>query len=475
MRNAMKKYFGRSRVFRIARAAKFVAVVQTLLLAGASQPAFAQIMGALPTVRNVALGPSPKFNSAVEPMALMTQGPLGDYSVILRSIERSTGQALGLDVAAALPAGVTPVDMMWSRIMLPGKLLVLDTNFFVREYTAGYDANGQITLTAPAGGTGVYGPYGDPAVDGAPTAMAEAPGFFLAIGTTNGTLSMDDGSGVLTKTVITRDPILDLAAVPQYGYFAFVILTHDSLTGDSRLAGLHPDGDSKTAGAQPTVFFNLLADPRPDPNLQTIAAATLEPDAVPLTELTEVSLIASNSQSVFRVTIPAVPVGSSTAAASILDFRPIVRIALGSLAMVPADGSGVLYDPGFNLNHGGISGTLRTIYGNSAQLAPATLNLSGRGQFITAVIEVAGGGTNSIEQRNIVLEVNGGFAKQSLDFAPQLGDDDKDGNADLKVKFDRATVQSLLAGVSGTVPVTLRWQFTDGSSGSASGQIRVFE
>ncbi len=476
MKEEIMKYLFRSRISHIALAAGHTAVVLALLVrVGASQPALAQIMGDLPTIRNVALGPSASFDPKLTPFAVMTQNNLGNYSLIARLIDRKTGKPIGFDVAAALPSGITPVDMIWSHILRPGSLLVLDTDFFVHEFAVGYDVNNQITLTAPAGGVGVLGPYGDPTTDGAPTSLAEAPSFLAAIGTTTGNLILDDGSGTFTVISVARGPILDLAVAPQVGYFAVVALVPDKLTGGSKLVGVLPDSDPNAIGAQPVVSFNLLAEPRPDPILQTIAGAVFEPNDGPLADPAEVNLIAANAQGVFRVTIPADPLGSSTATVSVLDFHPITQLALGSLAMVPADGSGVLFDPGFNLNQGGISGTLLTIYGSSAEVGPATLKLSSHGNFVTAVIEVADGVAKFIEQDNIVLDVNGGFVKQSLDFAPQLGDEDKDGNADLKVKFDRASVQSLLAGQSGRVLVTLRWQFTDGSSGSTVAQVRVVE
>ncbi len=437
-------------------------------------PAAAQIMGDVPTIRHVAFGPMPSFDPKFTPIVMMTQDNLNNFGMVVRLIERSTGDPVGLDVAAALPAGVTPVHMIWSRILFPGSLLVLDANFRVYEFIASYDANNQLVLTP--GFQPYFGPYGDPATHGAPTSLAEVPGFWLAIGTTTGNLIIDDGSGTVTVNPIARGLILDMATIPQVGYFTVVALTIEKLTGSSSLVGVFPDQDPNTPGLQAVAIFNLPAAPPPSPHLVTIAGAVFEPNDEPLQDPAEVSLIASNAQGVFRVTIPAIPTTiGSTATVSILELRPVIQFALGSLAMVPADGSGVLYDPGFNLNQGGISGTLLTIYGSSVEVAPATLNFSSRGQFITAVIEVADGGAKFIEQDNIVLEVNGGFVKRSMDFAPQLGDDDKDGNTDLKVKFDRATVQSLLAGQSGLVLVTLRWNFSDGSSGRASGQVRVLQ
>ncbi len=449
-------------------------------LALATTPAAAQITGNVPTVRNVAFGPMPSFNQTIEPIVLMTQDDLDNFRLVARLMERSTGDPVGLDVTAALPDGVTPVDMIWSRIIRPGSLLVLDTNFFVRQFLVSYDANNQIVLTAPPSGTGVFGPYGVPPGpggpgDGAPTSLVEVPGFFLAIGTTTRNLILDDGSGTVTVNPIARGPIVDLAVVPQVGYFAIVMLVIEKLPGDSKIVGVHPDGDPSTPAAQPVVFFNLLAEPRPDPHFVTLAGAAFEPTDSPLTDPAEVNLIASNNQAVFRVTIPASPTLGGTATVSILELRPIIQFALGSLAMVPADGSGVLYDPGFNLNQGGISGTLLTIFGSSAQVSPATLNLSSPGQFITAVIEVAGGLATEIDATSVMLEVNGGSVRVSGDFAPRFGDDDKDGNADLKVKFDRTAVQALIpTGVSPAL-MTLRWNFSDGSSGRASVQVRIVQ
>ncbi|MBI4165467.1 MAG: hypothetical protein HY508_07015, partial [Acidobacteria bacterium] len=151
----------------------------------------------------------------------------------------------------------------------------------------------------------------------------------------------------------------------------------------------------------------------------------------------------------------------------------IAQVALGSLALLPADGSGVLFDPGFSAATGGISGTLLTAFGNATELSPHTLKLSSSGLYVTAVIEVAGGGAAYIVPSSVKLEIGSGSVGVAGSFAPQLGDADGDTNADLKVKFDRAAVQALIPGGASSVTGTVSWSYTDGGTGSASATIQV--
>lgn len=135
----------------------------------------------------------------------------------------------------------------------------------------------------------------------------------------------------------------------------------------------------------------------------------------------------------------------------------------------------MLFDVGFNLNQGEISNTLLTVFGSSLELYPQTLQRSSPGQFVTGVIEVAGGNAESINPASLRLEVNGSTLMQAAGFIPRVEDADEDGNADLTVKFNRAAFQALVPSGATSVLATARWTFTDGSSGFASSEIRVIE
>jgi hypothetical protein len=155
---------------------------------------------------------------------------------------------------------------------------------------------------------------------------------------------------------------------------------------------------------------------------------------------------------------------------------PIKQAELASLALLPADGSGVLYDPSFNLNQGTVGMPVFTVFGNSLLLSPETLQLSSEGQYVTAVIESANGKAVAIQPGTIKLEVNGSELTPATNHGgPELGDEDLDLNPDLTVKFNRKTFQTRIPRGANSVLVTARWTFTDGTTGFTSSEIRVIE
>jgi hypothetical protein len=411
---------------------------------------------------------------------MLAQNRDGSYSLIVRVINEKTGAQIGPDVVVPIPADVTPVDVLYSVVFKPDSVLVLDANLNVHEFMIAFDAAGNPKLA----GTALHSTGLDPAVHGHGTALAEAPGIIdpktdpvLGIGTDTGHLHVlvTDGTGNIInggECPLLGAPILDLAAVPQVGAFVFAVLTFDKSV--ARLTGVAPDTDSMTAGFQPGTIFEL-ADPRPHPFLD-LAGLVPEPNDAPLPDPEPVSLVAADGTTgVAVLTIPASPTLGGTL--TVATFEPVStaigQVAVGSLYLLPADGSGLLLDPGFNVAAGGISGTLLTVAGNSLELFPRTLNLSGKGNYITGLIEVAGGGAAAIDPGSVMLSIGLGVVAPSSRFTPQVGDEDKDGIVDLKLKFDRATVQALIPFGATSATGTASFAFTDGSSGSAAADIRV--
>jgi hypothetical protein len=225
------------------------------------------------------------------------------------------------------------------------------------------------------------------------------------------------------------------------------------------------------------IVFDLLSGPPPDNGFVDLASGPPPDDGMPLTEPGPVNLVAANgTRSINRLTIPASPtIGGSFSIEPVGDVPVSICwvAAGGSLALLPFDGSGVLYDPIFNINQGGINTPLFTVFGNSLELSPETLQLSSDGQYVTAVIESAGGKASDIVLSTIRLEVNGASLRPSNTFTPQLGDADLDRNPDLTIKFNRNAFQAQIPRGTSSVVATARWIFADGTVGFASSQIRT--
>jgi hypothetical protein len=250
-------------------------------------------------------------------------------------------------------------------------------------------------------------------------------------------------------------PIAELAAIPQVGQWVFVALVNGGR--GQHLVGIGPPDDTHPEGQ---IVFDLVGQPPPDDTIVSLAGSGPPDDGMPLSEPMPVNLVAANgTRFVHRLTIPAEPSIGGTFDIMSLEGPHVAigQVAVGSLAMVPTDGSGVLYDPGFNVNQGGVSGTLLTVFGSSLDLSPKTLKLSSRGRWITAIFEADNNRAGGILPCSIELHVGDrGFVMPSEEFTPQLGDADGDGNADWTVKFDRMMVQNLIPTGASEVMVTAK-------------------
>jgi hypothetical protein len=398
-------------------------------------------------------------------------------SLLVWVFDQRTGARVGSLLPIPLPStGAPPVDVLYSQVFRPGRALVLDADLNVHEFTLTFEADG-----SPALVSAVVRPIGSAGGFGRATALAELEHppdpqhppdparRWLGIGTASGNLvlaAFNSAGGLVTRTVALGETVHDVAVVPQVGSWAFAALT--SLKLEQFLVGvMAPPDDSAPAEV---VFVLHPPDPQhpPDPALLALAGQLPPDDGMPLTEPLAVNLVAANgTRLVYRLTVPPDPQLETSFNLAALDATQvaIADLAVGSLALVPADGGGLLYDPGFNLDQGGVSGTLLTLFGASLELSPKTLKLSRPGRWVTAVFELENNGAAAIDPRSLELLVGSGFVRPAEEFAPQLGDADGDANADWTLKFDRAAVQSLIP--SGATEVTVTARLPDGTSASA--------
>jgi hypothetical protein len=100
---------------------------------------------------------------------------------------------------------------------------------------------------------------------------------------------------------------------------------------------------------------------------------------------------------------------------------------------------------------------------------PDTLNLTSKGRWITAYIELpAGYNVADIDVSTLLL--NGSVQAESK--PASIGDDDNDEIIDLMVKFDRALVEGLLD-VGDNVEITVSGSLSDGIQLAGTDTIRV--
>jgi hypothetical protein len=425
------------------------------------------LIGDVPTIRAAAVVRSALVDPMSEVVALLGGTPTNTNQLILRTISRGNGALAAPDQVVMIPAGVMPVDVLFSTVFRPGSILVLDDMLRVHEWAVAFDAGGKAKLIDDT--ATIHGPFGDADVVGAGAALSEAPGAgdpksgaLLGIGTSRGGLMIATGVVDAADYFVDlgKGAITGLATVPQVGGFAFVAAHNGQAVGVSAGGG-SPVG---------TVVFDL-ADPRPDPFLDLSTGAVFEPNDEPLTSPAPISFMAANGTTdVAVLQIPANPTMGGTLKVGIVVVAgcPIARVDLGSLVMVEADGDAVLYDPGFSLASGP-SGIMLTLAGAGVDLDPDVLNLGSRGKFVTARIEVEDGHAVDIDAGTVTLGLSCDAVealKASINAAPQLGDADEDGQADLTVKFDRAAVEALLSSLrEGPTSLAVRWTYRDGSSG----------
>jgi len=410
------------------------------------------LIGEVPTIRAVALVRSSSSLPTFETYALIGDTPANTHQLILRSVNPKNG-ALVDNENVSLPLGA--VDVIFSNQFRPSTLLVLMEDLTVLQYGVAFDAFGLPKLIGDT--PTILGPFGNPAILGAGTALADAPGF-LAVGTTGGNLIEIESEDVSIETIeLGKGAITSLGAVAQVGYFAFVA------AHNGRAIGVNPNTSS--------VVFDL-ADPRPDPVIDLSTAAVFEPNDEPLRDAAPQLLVTANSTRLVTVLeIPANPTlgGTLRAGLIVVGQCPVAQVSRGSLAMLQSDGT-LLYDPGFTPESGS-SGVTFTIAGSSLNLDPDTLNLRSSGNYITATIEGENGSSSAIDVATLALRYDAASVSAS---SSQVGDSDADGQADLVAKFDRSAVEAMLAGVpEGPVTLQASWTFNDGSTGTATGVIRI--
>jgi hypothetical protein len=152
-----------------------------------------------------------------------------------------------------------------------------------------------------------------------------------------------------------------------------------------------------------------------------------------------------------------------------------VQLLLGSLAVLPFDGTGVRYDPLFTTDVGDFEPRV-TLSGALIEFDPEKLNVKSSGEVVTVTIEADNGRAAAINIATLTLSVDGvaGSLPPLSTPAPLLGDADADGNADLKVKFSRPELIPLVLQAAMSSPIVrAKWLYLDGSEGEASEQISV--
>ena len=105
----------------------------------------------------------------------------------------------------------------------------------------------------------------------------------------------------------------------------------------------------------------------------------------------------------------------------------------------------------------------------AVELHPRTLNLKSHGNYITCYIEIPGYDVADIDVSTVVLA--GMIPAEAEPMA--IGDEDKDGEPDLMVKFDRQQAIDLLGLTVGEQTLDVTWQMTDEMPFIGTDTIRV--
>jgi hypothetical protein len=316
-------------------------------------------------------------------------------------------------------------------------------------------------------------------VTGTGKSLGEAPNTtstsrpYMAIGTTTGELlTLRHRSGILSIDGVSyipplaAAPVVDLGAIPQVGYYAFAAVA------GGKVFLVRPD---TVLGSEVTAS---LTDPRAVP-LIDLSAPLASRTSAPLAAPAPIDLAAASGASEVAVLqVPASPGLGGALGVKSLDpiCIPIVQLLLGSLAVLPFDGSGVLYDPLFTTEAGDFEARL-TLSGASMEFDPEKLNLKSSGEVVTVTLEADNGRAVTINVATLTLSVDGvaGVLAPLSPPAPLLVDADLDGNVDLRVKFDRAALIALVQQAGRSSPIVrTKWLYLDGTEGEAAEQIVVF-
>lgn len=280
------------------------------------------------------------------------------YNVIIETLDRNTGIQLGNRLTVPLPASKTPVDILSAahfsfglgRGVGPSPFIVFsDLTLHTFDVTYGVDGT-------PSAGTAMTIDLGlSPIAYGFATSLTELPGLEfpdsqprLIIGTDMGyiiTLVNAVGAGIVVDDIflvsVPPAPIVDLQPIPQYQYLALGALINN------QVYGIHyqttPDSDR---GRLAPVFY--LQDPRQIP---MTGFDTFGPHDVPLTRPdTTVGLIIADGTDMIGLTPLSATLGGVQTLGIAEDKADaaIKSVVTGSLMMLCADESAILFDPAYS-------------------------------------------------------------------------------------------------------------------------------
>lgn len=308
--------------------------------------------GAVPSARGI--GPSP---------FIIAHGPtITANDVYILTLDNITGGQLGNRLSVPLPASKTPVDILAARHFSydlgrgiePSPFIVF-TDLTVYTFPVAYDFDG-----TPSAGTPVTIDLGlSPAVYGFATCLTELPGSEfpdsqprLLIATDMGYIIMlvnAVGAGIVVDDIflvsVPPAPIVDLQVIPQFDYLALGVLINN------QIYGIHyqvtPEGDR---GRLAPIFY--LQDPRQIP---MTGFDTFGPHDVRLSRPdTTVGVIIADGTDLLGLA----PLNGTVSGVQPLDIvedqadAAIKAAVTGSLMMLCADESAVLYDPAYLADSG---------------------------------------------------------------------------------------------------------------------------
>jgi hypothetical protein len=304
----------------------------------------------LPEVSTKGLDPSP---------FILWYNPFDDrFLTWIMTLEGGAGAQLGERLHVYLPPGRIPVDVLWSTHLFSEAVLgfdptpfILFEDYLLHSFPVSYSPDGTPVAEAPTS----YVPPVDPDDWGYATCLSEVPGSEFVDGNPRLFVGTEAGFIVVLMYVIgvgfvfdgaipvSDVPVIDVEPIPQYGYISL-----GALTGNM-IYGIDPETsprDSKESARESVVY--TLTDPRAttltDIEVFGLTDAPLaDPDDI-------VHLVLADGTSELALTdVTGMQAGSETLTVRLdSTWFPIRSIASGSLLLLKADGSGVLYDPGYS-------------------------------------------------------------------------------------------------------------------------------
>jgi hypothetical protein len=312
-------------------------------------------------------------------------------------------------------ARAAPADVLFSSVFAPGGILVVDPSRHVAVFPIAFAREGSPLLR------GDPEPVATLPGMGAATALGECPNAadpdspFLAVGTHLGELVVfARGMDPAPPLEILPCIVPCIRAVAQVGHFSFAAVT----AGQVHL--VIPDSQLRIAGLQPMLEADLSDSRRM--GLSDIGVRRLDRFAMPAVDPICVPIAAGNGMAEDALLdIPAMPGLGGALMVRAVDpiCVPIRQLDLGSLVLLTADGSGVLYNPGFTLE-GGLAGPVFTLAGTAGgRQRPGDCNQDGEFDisdaicllghlFLGAPAELpCEGGTAADPQNVALLDLNG--------------------------------------------------------------------